>query len=170
MLLECRYQYALELFDIGDYQGAEERFASVGDYKESQALLLETRYLLASQYFSARNYAAAESMFGQLSGYKDSDTLLSESRRLKSMVVSADGYSLSVGNRVYAKETNFLGFSLNLYSGYIVSIDSANSVNVLWDTHLMNRAWAFEEYPMNRRDTLPANRLYAKVPSGMTIF
>lgn len=83
-------------------------------------------------------------------------------------VVVADGTTLSVGNRVYARAPGELRFLYTYwYRGYIVSIDNTDSVNVHWDSHLAINdlfAWGNEERSISIRDTLPAEKLYSNIP------
>ena len=62
-------------------------------------------------------------------------------------IVSNDGYPITVGSIVYKRQQVF-GVSVNLYRGFVTSVNSADSIDVLWSTVLVNHFWAFVEEPI----------------------
>jgi TolA-binding protein len=170
MLLECRYRYGKDLFASGDYIGAEERFEAIGDYKDSAALLLETRYLYGKSLYDKKDYAAAEKVFAQTAGYKDSDTLKSECKAKtsgsKKTITTADGKSLAVGSRVYARASGSWWGQSDWYRGVIVSIDGSEKVTVKWNTYLKNNGSEFKESSISKQEVCAAKKLYSAIPKG----
>lgn len=112
-----------------------------------------------------------------------------ENNNSSSSPYTADGYLLSPGSMVYAKE-GFLG--LNYVQGYVKSIDG-NTVKVEWQYIYSNNLWGYKKYELygdnawisnmykyydstgNELSTVglkskySSNELYAELPGGETV-
>jgi hypothetical protein len=145
MLFEVRYIMGTDLFNASDYEGAIARLELISDYKDTKTLLTDAYYLYGVQLYNAKNYTGAEKWLALAGDYKDAATLLAEARRLKDAnagsgnqsggITTGDGYRLSSGDTVYIGAG---GLRANtVYKGRVTSIDSANSVNVRWESAMV---------------------------------
>ena len=75
MVVESKYQIALESLDKSDFIGAENAFTALGNYKNSSEMILETRYRAATAKLDHSDYSNAEAAFLALGTYKDSAEL-----------------------------------------------------------------------------------------------
>lgn len=71
---ESKYKAAATLLENKSYKEAEEAFAALGEYKDSESRVLECKYLSADALQSNGEFAAAAEAFANLGEYKDSVT------------------------------------------------------------------------------------------------
>jgi len=81
--------------------------------------------------------------------------------------LTADGYSISVGDTAYMKQTTLGLFSLNYYTGRVVSIDG-NNADIEWDTILVNSLWAYVECQIYVESNFLFKRYYYFDPNNGT--
>ena len=76
-----QYQKAVEAFNNGDYEQAEESFLALGDYSDSAEYALDCRYEKAMARLnagSAEDLAAAREIFAALGGHQDAAAMVTE--------------------------------------------------------------------------------------------
>lgn len=71
---ESKYKAAATLLENKSYKEAEEAFAALGEYKDSESRVLECKYLSADALQSNGEFAAAAEAFANLGEYKDAVT------------------------------------------------------------------------------------------------
>lgn len=126
--------------------------------------------------------------FVYISEYREEDYYIEPEPEL-SYSYTTDGYALTVGSTVYAKE-GLLG--INYVEGYVDSIDG-DTVKVTWKYIYTNNLWAYRKFKLHGTTTFlgttykyydetgkecsvikvkskcSANELYAKFPAGETV-
>lgn len=70
------YKKAMELYENEDFQEAEEIFASLGDYEDSQEMVLASRYGYALVLVDDGEFEEAVAIFEDLEEYEDSEEYL----------------------------------------------------------------------------------------------
>ncbi len=97
--LQCRYQQAAALQEAGDLeslQKAQEIFASLGDYEDSQARSQETLYAIGEGYYAQGQYDQAADRFQSLGDYEDSAAKLDQCMYAQADALYQNGqYSLA---------------------------------------------------------------------------
>jgi len=73
-----QYRSAENLLAEGDFVGAAEQFAALGDYQDAEERALEANYSEAQRLLSAQNYTEAAALFETLGSYQDSAAGLTE--------------------------------------------------------------------------------------------
>lgn len=71
VLLTVGYERAAALYDAGDYEGARDAFAALGDFSDSETRRLQCVYELAALAYDKGEYAEAADLFLSISGYED---------------------------------------------------------------------------------------------------
>lgn len=66
------YKTATELYGAGEYAAAAQAFRTLGDYKDSAAMVTACEYALAQQLLAAGDWADAQKAFEALGSYADS--------------------------------------------------------------------------------------------------
>ena len=72
------YKAAGELYQNGDFKAASEKYAALGDYKDSAALAVDSDYMYARELYYAGAYEAAAEAFIALGDYSDSKDMKTE--------------------------------------------------------------------------------------------
>ncbi len=79
---QTKYNQGVAMLENGDYEGAQEIFASLGSFEDSQELLEKSadsiRYQEALSLMNSGKFADAQKAFGALSGFYDADRLADE--------------------------------------------------------------------------------------------
>ncbi len=178
----------IDTFGEPSYEYLDEEFS--GDYIIEYLLWGEPRPIVVTIALpDSKSKARDITISPYEDGISDEEyqDITNNSASSSSELLTADGKEVSVGSLVYAKQ-NIFGVSANYVRGYVTSIDNDNSVNVMWDTVLENRLWAFDEcaifsdsnsvsgysYYSNASNEkiqligikfkLPASELYSKMP------
>ena len=74
------YNKATEMYSEGNYNGAEDLFYQLGDYRDSQAMITKCKYARACESFDSGDYYSAQTLFAELGDYSDSSARLSEAK------------------------------------------------------------------------------------------
>lgn len=77
LLIESRYQYALESMRLKDYGKATGIFAGLDDYADSKEMACECEYLRAMELIGQEDYLGAYSALQTIPEYKDAAEYLS---------------------------------------------------------------------------------------------
>lgn len=85
------YKEAENLLSEKKYADAQQRFKSLGDYKDSSEKIIECDYASASDALEAGNYDLAKSEFNRISDYKDASDKAKECDYQKALDFYNDG-------------------------------------------------------------------------------
>lgn len=90
------YDTAVELYEAGDYAGAADAFAALGDYSDAQAraeeAAMEATYQKAMSLYEAGDFETATKLFSSLGSYKDSETMAARSQAAADDAAFGPGY------------------------------------------------------------------------------
>lgn len=72
-----KYDNALHLIDIGEYENAINAFIDLNGYRDSSDKIIEAKYLYADNMVASGNYYGAKEIYENISDYKDSSDQIS---------------------------------------------------------------------------------------------
>ena len=86
------YRQAAQHLARGEYEQAEEGFAGLNGWGDSEAQLQETRYRSAFALLDAENFDRAEAVWADLGGYRDSAAMITEAEYRRAVHLMGEGY------------------------------------------------------------------------------
>lgn len=122
------YKKAGELYDAGDYLGAAEMYAALGDYEDSAEMAKESYYMYAELLVSAGSYEDAIKVYESLSSYRDSANKILEAEKQLMYITYADVFAALNGGVWFYEST-----STNAVNVITFTQESANIKQIYYD-------------------------------------
>ncbi|MCX6054879.1 MAG: hypothetical protein NTZ74_08205 [Chloroflexi bacterium] len=113
LILESKFQWAIEELNSKDYQKAVDNFSSLDNYQDAKNYLFEAKYLMAIQLIAEKKYKDAIVIFGELENYKESLQQKTEANFLLAMQYVAE-QKLAEAEKIFVELGNYKNSSLQL--------------------------------------------------------
>ena len=124
------YISAIELYEDGEYKKASERFAELGEYRDSEEIKNRSLYHYAGQRFADGDFDGAIAAYASIEGYRNSSKKKTEAENEKDYAAAV--YMFDSGQHESAKEM------FSALGGYRDSADYISWITYLQANELMD--------------------------------